>query len=69
MSFGSWEANSDKKALTSVAAPLARNNLPGSFSNVASHGINKFESKISRKGAVREDKGFIYFEWRYEWYY
>ena len=28
-SFGSWFANLGKKALTNIAIPLARDNLPG----------------------------------------
>ena len=31
------------------------------LSNIASNRINKFESKISRKGAVRAVKGFTFF--------
>ena len=34
-SFGSWLANLCKKALTNAAIPLARDNLPGSVSNLA----------------------------------
>ena len=33
-SFGSWLANLGKKALTNVAIPLARDNLPGLVSNL-----------------------------------
>ena len=46
-------ANLGKKALAIVAIPLARNNLPGLVSNLASNAINKFERKVSWKGAVR----------------
>ena len=54
--FGSWLANLNKKTLTSVAFPLARNNLP--VNNLAFNAINKSERKISGKGAVRTGKGF-----------
>ena len=47
--------------LTNVAIPLARNNLPGSVNNLISNAINKFERKISGKGAVRAGKGFTLF--------
>ena len=58
-SFGSWLGNLGKKALTNIAIPLARDNLPGLVSNLTSNAINKFERKISGKGAVRAGKGFI----------
>ena len=60
-SFGSWWASLGKKALTNVAIPLARNNLPGLVSNLNSSEINKFDRKISGKGAVRAEKGFTLF--------
>ena len=60
-SFGSWLANLGKKALTNVAIPLARDNLPGLVSNLTSNAINKFDRKISGKGAVRAGKGFTLF--------
>ena len=44
-----------------LAIPLARDNLPGLVSNLASNAINKFERKISGKGAVRTGKGFTLF--------
>ena len=37
---------------------LARDNLPGVVNNLALNAINKFERKISGKGAVRAGKGF-----------
>ena len=52
-SFGSWLANLEKKALTNVAIPLARDNLSGLLSHLTSNSLNKFQRKISRKGAVR----------------
>ena len=58
-SFGSWLGNLRKKALTDLAIPLAVDNLPGLVSKLASNAINKFERKISGKGAVRAGKGFI----------
>ena len=33
-SFGSWLGNLGKKALTNIATPLARDNLPGLVSNL-----------------------------------
>ena len=42
--------------------PLAKDNLPRLVTNLTSNAINKFERKISGKGAVRAGKGFIYFE-------
>ena len=59
--FGSWLGNLGKKALANIAILLSRDNLPGLVSNLASHAINKFERKISGKGAVRAGKGFNLF--------
>ena len=61
VSFGSWLGNLGKEALTNIAIPLARDNLPGLVSNLTSNAINKFERKISGKGAVRAGKGFTLF--------
>ena len=44
-SFGFWLGNLGKKALTNIAIPLARDNLPGLVSNLTSNTINKFERK------------------------
>ena len=60
-SFGSWLDNLGKKALKNIAISLARNNLPKSVSNLTLNAINKFERKISGKGAVRAGKGFTLF--------
>ena len=60
-SFGSWLANLGRKALTNVAIPLARDNLPGLIRNLTSSVIDKFDRKISGKGAVRAGKGFTSF--------
>ena len=60
-SFGSWLANVGRKALTNVAIPLARDNLPGLVNNLTSKAINKFDRKISGKGAIRAEKGFTLF--------
>ena len=57
-SCGSWLGNLGKKALTNIAIPLARDNLPGLVSHLTSSAINKFDRKISGKGAVRAGKGF-----------
>ena len=53
--------NLGKKALKNIAIPLARDNLPGLVINLNSNPINKFERKISGKGAVRAGKGFTLF--------
>ena len=60
-SSGSCLGNLRKTALTKIAIPLARDNLPGLVSNLTSDAINKFETKASRKGAVRAGKGFTLF--------
>ena len=60
-SFGSRLGSLGKKALTNIAIPLARDNLPGLISNLTSNVIIKFERKISGKGAVRAGKGFYLF--------
>ena len=59
--FGSWLANLGTITLTNVVIPLARGNLPGLVSNLTSNSINKFERKISGKGAVRTGKEFTLF--------
>ena len=38
--FGSWLLNLEKKALTNIATPLARDNLPGLVSNFISNAIS-----------------------------
>ena len=58
---GSSLANLCKKALTNIAIPLARDNLPGLVSNLISNAINKFQRKVSGKRAVRAGKGFTLF--------
>ena len=59
--FASWLGNLGKKALTNIVIPLSRDNLPGLVSNLTSNAINKFERKISGKGAMRAGKGFTLF--------
>ena len=60
-SFGSWLGNLSKKALTNVAIPVSKYNLPGLIINLASNAIDKIEWKISGKGAVRAGKEFTLF--------
>ena len=60
-SLGSWLGNLGNKALTNIAIPLGRDNLPGLVSNLTSNVIKKFERKISGKGAFREAKGLTLF--------
>ena len=57
-SIGYWLGNLEKKALTNIVIPLARDSLPELVSNLTSNAINKFERKISGKGDVRAGKGF-----------
>ena len=47
--------------MTDLAIPLARYNLSKLVSNLASNKTNKFERKISGKGAVRARKEFTLF--------
>ena len=60
-SFDSWLFNLGKKLLTNIAISLRRVYLPELVSNLTSNAINKFERKISGKGAVRAGKGFTLF--------
>ena len=60
-SFSSWLGDLGKKAPTNIDITLARDNLPILVSNLALNAINKFERKISGKGAVREWIGFTLF--------
>ena len=57
-SFGSWLDNLGKKTLTNIAIPLARDNLPGSVSNLTSNVINKFKKRASGKETIRAVNGF-----------
>ena len=50
-----------KKVLANVAIPLARDNLPRLVGNLTSSAINKFDTKVSRKGAVRARKWYTLF--------
>ena len=60
-SFGSWLDNLGKRALTNIAIPLERDNLPWLVSNLTSNAIHQFKIKISGKGAVRARKWFTLF--------
>ena len=51
--FGSRLANLGNKALTNIVIHLARDNLPGLVNNLTSNATNRFERKISGKGAAR----------------
>ena len=64
-SFGSWLGNLGKKALTHIAVPLARDNLPGLVSNLTlnainKNAINKFERKIIGKNLSEQEKDLLY---------
>ena len=48
-------------SLRNIAIPLAREELSGLVSNLTSNAVNKFERKISEKGAVRAGKRFTLF--------
>ena len=58
VSYGSWLDNLGKKALTNIVISLARENLTGLASNLTASAINKFDRKMTEKGAVRAEKGF-----------
>ena len=58
-SFGFCLANIGKRALTNIAIPLARDNLPGLVSNLASNVINKFERNVTDKNSDKE-KDILY---------
>ena len=60
-SFGCWLGNLGKKPLTNIALSFARDNSPGLVSNLTSSAINKFDRKISGKGAMQAGKGFPLF--------
>ena len=67
-SFGSFLAYLGKKALKNVVFSLPRDSVPVLASRLTSNTINKFERKISGKGAVGAGKGFYFicFKWRYD---
>ena len=60
-SLDSYLGSLGKTSLTNIAIPLARGNLLWLVGNLTSNAINKFESKISGKSAVRLRKGFPLF--------
>ena len=49
-----------KKALTNIAIPLARDNLPGLVSNLTSNAMNKFERKMSGKELSDQEKDLLH---------
>ena len=59
--FGPWLGNLGKKPLTSIGIPLARDNLVGLVRNLHISATNRFDRKISGKGAVRAVKWFTLF--------
>ena len=59
--FGSWLSKLGKRALINIAIPLGRDNLSGLVRNLTSNVVNKFEGKVSGKGAVRARKGLTLF--------
>ena len=60
-SFGSWLSKLEKKALTNISIPLARDNVLVLVSNLNSNAINKFERKTSGEGSLRAGKWFTLF--------
>ena len=60
-SFGSWLGNLARKALTNICYSFIQRQFPGLVKNLTSSVINKFDRKISGKGAVRTGKGFTLF--------
>ena len=60
-SFGSWLSTLSKKALTNVAIPLVRDNLPGLVTNITTNAINRSERKMSGKWAARAEWGLTLF--------
>ena len=64
-SFGPCLGNLGKKVLTNTVIPLSRDNLPGLLSNLTLNAIYKFETKISGKRAVKQEKDLLYYlKWR-----
>ena len=49
-----------KKALTDIAIPLARDNLPGLVSNLTLNPMHEFERNVSGRGAVRQGRDLPY---------
>ena len=60
MIFWFWLGNLRKNALTNVAIPLARHNLPVLASSVTSNAINKSERKIVKKELPEQEKDLLY---------
>ena len=62
-SFGSWLANlEEKKVLTNVAIPLARDNFPGVVSYLTSSTINLTKNSWKRSCLSRERIYCTYFK-------
>ena len=59
--FGSWLSKLGKRVLINIAIPLGRDNLSGLVRNLTSNAVNKFEGKVSGKGAVSARKGLTLF--------
>ena len=59
-SFFSWLDDLGKKALTNIAIPLGRDNLPRLGINLALNVITKFERKISGKELSEQEKDSLY---------
>ena len=60
-SFGFLLGNLGNKSRTNIAIFLVRDKLLGLVSNLTSNAINKFERKISGKGAARAGKRLTFF--------
>ena len=59
--------NLGKKVIPDLAILLARDNVPGLVSNLASNKMNKFQRKRSGKGAVRARKNLFCLFWIKIW--
>ena len=59
--LGNMISKLGKEALTKFAVPLTKDSLPELATKTTSSAIDKFERKISGRGAVRAGKGFTLF--------
>ena len=60
-SICTWFGNLGTRVIIDLAIALARDNLPGLVSNLASNAMNKYKKEISVKEAVKTEKLFALF--------
>ena len=60
--LGKTLGNLGKKVLLDLAVPLAKDVLPKLATKVTLCALDKFERKVSRKGARRAGRGFTLFQ-------